>query len=98
MAVRSRSFGAGGRRVPLWPWLLLGCWVLFGLLPGAALAMRPSEPQVRVLEDVSGRLDEAEARASTHWRPLPPGAPNLGYSDSVWWFDLRWDPPPAGER
>ena len=27
---------------------------------------------------------------------LPAGAPNLGYSDAVWWFDLRWDPPPGG--
>jgi diguanylate cyclase len=84
--------------VPLWPWLLLGCLALLGLLPRGVQAMTPVEPVVRVLEDVSGRLDEAEARASTHWRPLPPGAPNLGYSASVWWFDLRWEPAPAGER
>jgi diguanylate cyclase (GGDEF)-like protein len=38
-----------------------------------------------VLEDQTGRLDLAGARASTGFRAAPPGGLKIGFSDSAWW-------------
>lgn len=101
MTEQDRSIGAMGVGAPALLWLmvtlLLGLLVL--LLPGRLAAAMPSgEPSMRVLEDAGQRLDARQALASSGWTALPAGTPSLGYSDSAWWFDLRWEPAPAGER
>jgi diguanylate cyclase len=82
--------------------LLLSLMSLAGLLwplPARAQpAASPTEPQMRVLEDASSALAVSQVLGAPGWQALPTGAPNLGYSDAVWWFDLRWVPPPGGGR
>lgn len=78
--------------------LLVSLLLLVPLPARAVPAASPTEPTMRVLEDASGALDAARVLVAPGWRALPAGAPNLGYSDAVWWFDLRWDPPPGGGR
>ncbi|MFM2343009.1 MAG: hypothetical protein RLZZ592_2662 [Pseudomonadota bacterium] len=104
--------GAQGRAAGPWPplrrvsvlllLLLLSLMSLAGLLwplPARAQpAASPTEPQMRVLEDASSALAVSQVLGAPGWQALPTGAPNLGYSDAVWWFDLRWVPPPGGGR
>ena len=95
----ARSWPALRRLPGLLPVLLVLLVLLLGPLPARAVpAASPTEPTMRVLEDAAGALEAARVLAAPGWRALPAGAPNLGYSDAVWWFDLRWDPPPGGGR
>lgn len=57
---------------------------------------RPLGARAEVLEDATGSLDAAAARASDRWRPADRAVPNLGYSDTVWWLRLRVRPARTG--
>lgn len=56
-------------------------------------------PQYQMLEDPGGNLDLAAVMASVGFAPLGLGAdPNLGYSQSSWWFKTALDAGSGGRR
>jgi two-component system, sensor histidine kinase LadS len=56
-------------------------------------------PRYRMLEDPAGNLDLAAVMASADFAPLGLGEdPNLGYSQSAWWFKTALDAGSGGRR